>query len=152
MSQWIWISQKSGSLDRPFKAYSTESPCVFFLTSRQRNRDYIVQLGDKDYVSIQRLIFALPILIFCLQAMCRSPWRYWQNLFMGLGTGMVIFIFILSNNKDNIFCYSGGMIRLQKDFINLLCFTSIFHFFRKYTYAGHTHTICTRTLNKRLRA
>jgi len=22
------------------------------------------------------------------KAMCRSPWRYWQNLFMGLGTGM----------------------------------------------------------------
>ena len=24
-----------------------------------------------------------------LQAMCKSPWRYFQNLFMGLGTGMV---------------------------------------------------------------
>ena len=23
------------------------------------------------------------------KAMCRSPWRYFQNLFMGLGTGMV---------------------------------------------------------------
>merc|ERR1712106_762949 len=23
------------------------------------------------------------------KAMCKSPWRYWQNLFMGLGTGMV---------------------------------------------------------------
>jgi len=22
------------------------------------------------------------------KAMCKSPWRYWQNLFMGLGTGM----------------------------------------------------------------
>jgi len=22
------------------------------------------------------------------KAMCQSPWRYWQNLFMGLGTGM----------------------------------------------------------------
>lgn len=22
------------------------------------------------------------------KAMCRNPWRYWQNLFMGLGTGM----------------------------------------------------------------
>jgi len=24
------------------------------------------------------------------KAMCRSPWRYWQNLFMGLGTGMEV--------------------------------------------------------------
>ena len=25
------------------------------------------------------------------KAMCKSPWRYFQNLFMGLGTGMVNF-------------------------------------------------------------
>jgi len=24
------------------------------------------------------------------KAMCRSPWRYWQNLFMGIGTGMPV--------------------------------------------------------------
>ena len=26
------------------------------------------------------------------KAMCKSPWRYFQNLFMGLGTGMVSII------------------------------------------------------------
>jgi len=38
---------------------------------------------DREFVECLKQ-FPCPI----KKAMCRSPWRYWQNLFMGLGTGM----------------------------------------------------------------
>ena len=57
-----------------------------------------------DYPGATPLIYICPQLCECdrqfveclseyscpkTKAMCKSPWRYFQNLFMGLGTGMV---------------------------------------------------------------
>ena len=36
------------------------------------------------------------------KAMCMSPWRYFQNLFMGLGTGMVSMAFSFWNKEISL--------------------------------------------------
>ena len=39
------------------------------------------------------------------KAMCTSPWRYFQNLFMGLGTGMVSW-FLCKETKGRIYLHT----------------------------------------------
>ena len=56
------------------------------------------------------------LLFTLLKAMCRSPWRYWQNLFMGLGTGMVSIPFFYS-----IYCTWVGQTFFSKE-RNVLAF------------------------------
>ena len=40
--------------------------------------------------------------------MCTSPWRYFQNLFMGLGTGMVSCLAVTGMCEDKIVSFSAN--------------------------------------------